>query len=72
MGRQAKPKPDSKKAGFNAERKCGKKPKQHPKVIRATGKTKGGYSPARISAREHQRTLWFDGLLSALNKKVAA
>lgn len=52
MGKVQRPKP---KSDTRSERKNGKKPKQHPKVNRATGKTQGGYSPEALERRSKRK-----------------
>ena len=39
----------------NDNRKCGKAWKQRPRKQRKTGRTIGGYSPAKLKIREHKR-----------------
>ena len=39
----------------NDNRKCGKAWKQNPRKQRKTGRTIGGYSPAKIKIREYKR-----------------
>jgi hypothetical protein len=39
----------------NDNRKCGKAYKQRPRKQRKTGRTIGGYSPAKLKIREHKR-----------------
>jgi len=39
----------------NDNRKCGKAWKQKPRKQRKTGRTIGGYSPAKIKIREYKR-----------------
>jgi hypothetical protein len=39
----------------NDNRKCGKAWKKKPRKQRKTGRTIGGYSPAKLKIREHKR-----------------
>jgi hypothetical protein len=39
----------------NDNRKCGKAFKQRPRKQRKTGRTVGGYSPAKLKIREYKR-----------------
>jgi hypothetical protein len=39
----------------NDNRKCGKAFKQRPRKQRKTGRTIGGYSPAKLKIREYKR-----------------
>jgi hypothetical protein len=39
----------------NDNRKCGKAFKQKPRKQRKTGRTIGGYSPAKLKIREYKR-----------------
>ena len=43
------------KGNLNDNRKCGKAFKQRPRKQRKTGRTIGGYSPAKLKIREHKR-----------------
>lgn len=54
MGKQQKPKT---KPNTGSDRACGKARKQNPKPNNygANGKTKGGYSPAKLAIREAKR-----------------
>jgi hypothetical protein len=43
------------KGNLNDNRKCGKAFKQRPRKQRKTGRTIGGYSPAKLKIREQKR-----------------
>lgn len=43
------------KVATNTERKNGKAWKKHPKVQKKTGKTIGGYTPAKLAIRKDKR-----------------
>ena len=43
------------KGNRNDNRKCGKAWKQKPRKQRKTGRTVGGYSPAKLKIREQKR-----------------
>ena len=43
------------KGNLNDNRKCGKAFKQRPRKQRKTGRTIGGYSPAKLKIREQRR-----------------
>jgi hypothetical protein len=55
MGQIQKPK--AKNVGMNSDRACGKASKKNPKPNNygATGRTKGGYSPAKLEQRALKR-----------------
>ena len=55
MGKIQKPK--AKNVGMNSDRACGKAFKKNPKPNNygATGRTKGGYSPAKLEQRALKR-----------------
>ena len=48
-------KPQVKSTGRNNDRKNGKAWKKKPKVQKKTGKTIGGYSPAKLAIRAEKR-----------------
>lgn len=48
-------KPTVKSTGRNNDRKNGKAWKKKPKVQKKTGKTIGGYSPAKLAIRAEKR-----------------
>ncbi len=48
-------KPVIKSTGRNNDRKNGKAWKKNPKVQKKTGKTVGGYSPAKLAIRAEKR-----------------
>lgn len=72
MAKQAAKKPESKKQGNNANRKNDKASKKHPKTndMVKTGRTVGGYSPARVEMRESIRANPFQGLVKRSGIKV--